>query len=144
MKNRTQIIEDLLLQFGVRPNLKGFPDAVVVTRLWMEAQDAGDRSPCITKIYISAAQELGTTRTRIERTIRHAIELIYLVADAFDDEVADYLFPPQVASKGKLTNAEFISVIALLARREEEKQAAEAPAKAYDGWRGDLEAAYHG
>lgn len=125
MKDRKQIIEDLLLKFGVRPTLKGFPGAVVVTRLWMEAQDAGDRSPYITKIYIPAAQELGTTSTRIERAIRHAIELIYLVADAFDDEVAAYLFPPQVANKGKLTNAEFISVIALLARRKEADQDAE-------------------
>lgn len=119
MKTRTQIIEDMLLQFSVRPNLKGFQAAAVVTRLWMEAQDAGDPCPYITKLYISAAQELSTTPSRIERAIRHAIDLLYLAADAFDDETAGYLFPAHACEKGKLTNAELIAVIALLARRKE-------------------------
>lgn len=117
MKTRTQLIEDTLLSVGVRPNLSGFAGSVTVTRLWMEAQDNGVRCPKICTIYHDAAKELGSTASRVERAIRHAIEIIHDSCE-FDDLSKVFNSPPSLR-KGKYTNSDFVSMLALLVRREE-------------------------
>ena len=117
MKTRKQRIEDKLLSLGVRPNLSGFAGAATVTRLWMEAQDNGDSCPRICAIYHDAAMELNTTASRLERSIRHAIEIVFDSCTA--EDLAERFVSPTSMRKGKYTNSDFVSMLALLVRREE-------------------------
>ena len=62
------------------------------------------------KLYPTVAQDFNTTASRVERAIRHAIEVAW---DRGDTEVLNSIFGYTVAnSKGKPTNSEFIAMIA--------------------------------
>ncbi len=65
----------------------------------------------ITKtLYPTVAQDFHTTPSRVERAIRHAIEVAW---DRGDTDVLDSIFGYTIAtSKGKPTNSEFIAMIA--------------------------------
>lgn len=114
MKTRTERIEDKLLALGIKPNLYGFRYSADAVEIWME------RGGCIAitkELYPEIAAKRATTRTRVERAIRHAIET---AADccSFED-MASILGTTTNMNKGKLTNGEFISTLALLVAREE-------------------------
>lgn len=65
----------------------------------------------ITKVlYPSIAKKYKTTSSRVERAIRHAIEVAW---DRGDVEVLNSYFGYTVSNlKGKPTNSEFVSMIA--------------------------------
>ena len=64
----------------------------------------------ITKdLYPTIARMHTTTPSRVERAIRHAVELIY---DRNDPDTINNLLGPSHWSKGKLTNSEFLAVVA--------------------------------
>ena len=74
----------------------------------------------VTKVlYPEVAKKFGTTASRVERAIRHAIEVAW---DRGDLETLQKYFGYTVSnSKGKPTNSEFIAMIAdrlTLQRRE--------------------------
>ena len=66
---------------------------------------------CITKLlYPTVAKRYQTTSSRVERAIRHAIEIAW---DRGDIDVLTKIFSYTVhTSKGKPTNSEFIARIA--------------------------------
>lgn len=67
-------------------------------------------------VYASVAKKFGTTVSRVERSIRHAIERS---ASECDPEILYNVFRGSIsANKGKPTNREFISVIAEFVREE--------------------------
>ena len=70
-----------------------------------------DNINAITKVlYPTVARKFKTTSSRVERAIRHAIEVAW---DRGDVEVLNRFFGFTVSSvKGKPTNSEFISMIA--------------------------------
>ena len=62
------------------------------------------------KLYPSVAEDFHTTSSRVERAIRHAIEVAW---DRGDTDVLNSIFGYTIAtSKGKPTNSEFIAMIA--------------------------------
>ena len=65
----------------------------------------------VTKVlYPSVAKKYGTTSSRVERAIRHAIEVAW---DRGDLDVLNSFFGYTVQnSRGKPTNSEFIAMIA--------------------------------
>lgn len=65
----------------------------------------------VTKVlYPEVAKKFGTTPSRVERAIRHAIEVAW---DRGDIEVLQKFFGYTVSNiKGKPTNSEFIAMIA--------------------------------
>ena len=65
----------------------------------------------ITKqLYPNVAKEYGTTSSRVERAIRHAIEVAW---DRGDIDVINSYFGYTVQStRGKPTNSEFIALVA--------------------------------
>ena len=65
----------------------------------------------ITKqLYPGVAQKYGTTASRVERAIRHAIEVAW---DRGNVEVLEHYFGYTInSSRGKPTNSEFIAMIA--------------------------------
>lgn len=100
----TKIIHDI----GVPAHIKGYQylrDSIILAVNDMEVVNA------ITKVlYPSIAKKYKTTSSRVERAIRHAIEVAW---DRGDVEVLNSYFGYTVSNlKGKPTNSEFVSMIA--------------------------------
>ena len=107
----TNIIHDI----GVPAHIKGYQDlreAIIMTVKDMDIINA------ITKVlYPTVAKRYKTTSSRVERAIRHAIEVAW---DRGDVEVLNGFFGYTVSNvKGKPTNSEFISMIADRIRLEQ-------------------------
>ena len=107
----TNIIHDI----GVPAHIKGYQylrEAIIMTVKDMDIINA------ITKeLYPTVAKRYKTTSSRVERAIRHAIEVAW---DRGDVEVLNGFFGYTVSNvKGKPTNSEFISMIADRIRLEQ-------------------------
>lgn len=99
----TAIIHDI----GVPAHIKGYQylrEAIVYTVNDMDAINA------VTKVlYPAVARKFGTTASRVERAIRHAIEVAW---DRGDLETLQKYFGYTVSNaKGKPTNSEFVAMI---------------------------------
>ena len=99
----TSIIHDI----GVPAHIKGYQylrEAIMMTVADMDVINA------VTKIlYPEVAKKFGITASRVERAIRHAIEVAW---DRGDLETLQKYFDYTVSnSKGKPTNSEFIAMI---------------------------------
>jgi two-component system response regulator (stage 0 sporulation protein A) len=114
MKTRTERIEDKLLALGVKPNLLGFGYTVDAVEIWIER---GGRMSITKELYPEIAAKNGTTRSKVERDIRHAIETAYELYGG--EDFAALFGTKDNPEKGKLTNGEFIATLALLVAREE-------------------------
>ena len=100
----TAIIHDV----GVPAHIKGYQylrEAILI------AVDDMDVINAVTKVlYPAVAKKFGTTSSRVERAIRHAIEVAW---DRGDLETLQKYFGYTVnGAKGKPTNSEFIAMIA--------------------------------
>ena len=107
----TNIIHDI----GVPAHIKGYQylrEAIIMTVKDMDIINA------ITKVlYPTVAKRYKTTSSRVERAIRHAIEVAW---DRGDVEVLNGFFGYTVSNvKGKPTNSAFISMIADRIRLEQ-------------------------
>ena len=96
-----------LRELGVPQHIKGYK--YLRHALVAVAQD-GSLVEAITKaLYPSVAQEFDTTPSRVERAIRHAIEVAW---DRGDLEILDQYFGNSISrTKGKPTNSEFIATV---------------------------------
>ena len=109
----------IIHEIGVPAHIKGYQylrEAILIVVEDMEVINA------VTKIlYPEVAKRFGTTSSRVERAIRHAIEVAW---DRGDLETLQKYFGYTVSNaKGKPTNSEFIAMIAdrlQLQRREKE------------------------
>ena len=98
----------MIHEVGVPAHIKGYQylrDAIMMTVDDMNVINA------ITKVlYPTVARHYSTTSSRVERAIRHAIEVAW---DRGDVEVLQKVFGYTVSqTKGKPTNSEFISMLA--------------------------------
>ena len=104
LKNQvTAIIHEI----GVPAHIKGYQylrEAILI------AVDDSEVINAVTKVlYPAVAKRFGTTSSRVERAIRHAIEVAW---DRGDLETLQKYFGYTVSnSKGKPTNSEFIAMI---------------------------------
>lgn len=101
-------VTDVIHQIGVPAHIKGYQylrEAITLTINDNEVVNA------VTKVlYPTVAKMFKTTSSRVERAIRHAIEVAW---DRGDIEVLQGYFGYTVSNiKGKPTNSEFISMIA--------------------------------
>jgi len=102
------IVTDIIHEIGVPAHIKGYQylrEAIILTVKDMEMINA------VTKVlYPEVAKRFKTTPSRVERAIRHAIEVAW---DRGDVEVLQKFFGYTVSGiKGKPTNSEFIAMIA--------------------------------
>ena len=106
---------ETLLFLGVPASLKGFNYLKTAMQYVYEEPDYIES---ITKrLYPEVARKYGTTASRVERAIRHAIERAY---DNADIEDLQHMFGNAVSMhKGKPTNSEFISIIVERIKMEE-------------------------
>lgn len=101
-------VTDIIHQIGVPAHIKGYQylrEAIIMTIHDMEAINA------ITKVlYPTVAKKFKTTSSRVERAIRHAIEVAWDRGDV--DTLQEYFGFTVSGTKGKPTNSEFISMVA--------------------------------
>ena len=101
-------VTNIIHEIGVPAHIKGYQylrDAIIMTVNDMDVINA------ITKVlYPSVAKRYQTTSSRVERAIRHAIEVAW---DRGDLETLQSFFGYTISNtNGKPTNSEFISMIA--------------------------------
>ena len=103
----TLVITDILHQIGVPAHIKGYQYVREAIRLTVENPDMLNS---VTKIlYPTVAKNFKSTSSRVERAIRHAIEVAW---DRGDVEVLNSYFGYTIQSqRGKPTNSEFVAMI---------------------------------
>ena len=101
-------ITGIIHEIGIPAHIKGYQ--YLREAILMSVNDM-DMLNCITKVlYPTIAKKFQTTASRVERAIRHAIEVAWSRGKV---EVIDELFGYTVNNgKGKPTNSEFIALIA--------------------------------
>ena len=113
------IVTDVIHEIGVPAHIKGYQylrEAIILTINDMDMINAVTKA-----LYPAVAKKFSTTPSRVERAIRHAIEVAW---DRGDLETLQKFFGYTVSNiKGKPTNSEFIAMIAdslILRRRARE------------------------
>lgn len=98
----------IIHEIGVPAHIKGYQylrEAIIMTVEDMDVINA------VTKVlYPEVARKFGTTASRVERAIRHAIEVAWDRGDL--DTLQKYFGFTVSNAKGKPTNSEFIAMIA--------------------------------
>ena len=101
-------VTDILHQIGVPAHIKGYQflrDAILLTMNEPEYINAVTK-----RLYPEIAKKNGTTASRVERAIRHAIEVAW---DRGDVDTLNSYFGYTIHNlRGKPTNSEFIAMIA--------------------------------
>lgn len=101
-------VTKIIHQIGVPAHIKGYQ--YLRTAIMMVANNNQIINEVTKTLYPTIAREYDTTSSRVERAIRHAIEVAW---DRGDVEVLDSFFGYTVhKNKGKPTNSEFIAMIA--------------------------------
>ncbi len=107
-QQREIIITDILHQIGVPAHIKGYHylrKAILITLADTKAIES------VTKeLYPAVARHFDTTSSRVERAIRHAIEVAWDRGDV--DVLTNYFGYTIQNTRGKPTNSEFIAMIA--------------------------------
>lgn len=102
------VVTEMIHQLGVPAHIKGYH---YLRSAIMHCIKDTEMLECVTKLlYPTVAGEFDTTPSRVERAIRHAIEIAW---DRGDLETLNAFFGFTVnTGKGKPTNSEFIALIA--------------------------------
>lgn len=102
------IVTDIIHEIGIPAHIKGYQ--YLRKAIMMVIDDLEVINSITKELYPTVAKEYNTTASRVERAIRHAIEVAW---DRGDTEVLNSFFGYTIAnSKGKPTNSEFIAMIA--------------------------------
>lgn len=102
----TQVTK-IIHQIGVPAHIKGYQ--YLRTAIMMTVENSDLINSITKELYPSVAKAYGTTSSRVERAIRHAIEVAW---DRGDVDVINSYFGYTVQStRGKPTNSEFIALI---------------------------------
>lgn len=107
-------IRSALLDIGVPDHIIGH--RYLVTALTIAVKDQNAVHAITSYLYPAVAEQYNTTGSRVERAIRHAIEVAW---DRGDLEVLAKYFGNTVSgTKGKPTNSEFIARISNVVRAQ--------------------------
>lgn len=103
-----QDVTDMIHEIGVPAHIKGYQ--YLREAIMMSVDDPGMISSITKILYPTIAKRFQTTPSRVERAIRHAIEVAWSRGRM---ETLDSLFGYTIdTGKGKPTNSEFIALIA--------------------------------
>lgn len=106
MDRQNIALRKTLDQIGVKHSLKGYGYIISAVEKCLE-----NRSKLINVIkglYTEIAEENGDTVWRVERSIRHAIEVTWTNGNTNANKIFDYTVSVE---KGKPTNSKFIALI---------------------------------
>lgn len=103
-----QDVTNMIHEIGVPAHIKGYQ--YLREAIMMSVEDPGMISSITKILYPTIAKKFQTTPSRVERAIRHAIEVAWSRGRM---ETLDALFGYTIdTGKGKPTNSEFIALIA--------------------------------
>lgn len=103
-----QDVTDMIHEIGVPAHIKGYQ--YLREAIMMSVEDTTMLSSITKILYPTIAKKFATTSSRVERAIRHAIEVAWSRGRM---ETLDTLFGYTInTGKGKPTNSEFIALIA--------------------------------
>ncbi len=105
--NMLILVSDIMHQLGVPAHIKGYQylrEAIMLT-----IHDSDMMSSVTKVLYPTVARKFKTTPSRVERAIRHAIEVAWDRGDV--DVLSGYFGYTIQTSRGKPTNSEFIAMI---------------------------------
>ena len=103
-----QDVTDMIHEIGVPAHIKGYQ--YLREAIMMSVEDTTMLSSITKILYPTIAKKFSTTPSRVERAIRHAIEVAWSRGRM---ETLDNLFGYTInTGKGKPTNSEFIALIA--------------------------------
>ncbi len=107
-QEQLQLITDIIQQIGVPAHIKGYH--YLREAIQFSIQDTALMSSVTKQLYPVVAKHFNTTASRVERAIRHAIEVAW---DRGDVDILNSYFGYTIQnSRGKPTNSEFIAMIA--------------------------------
>ncbi len=107
-KDLEQDVTDMIHEIGVPAHIKGYQ--YLREAIMMAVEDTSMLSSITKILYPTIAKKFATTPSRVERAIRHAIEVAWSRGRM---ETLDALFGYTInTGKGKPTNSEFIALIA--------------------------------
>ncbi len=102
------IVTDIIHQIGIPAHIKGYH--YLRTAIIKCVTDPDMINSVTKQLYPSVANDYNTTPSRVERAIRHAIEIAW---DRGDVDTLDSYFGYTIhTARGKPTNSEFIALIA--------------------------------
>ena len=102
------VVTDIIHQVGVPAHIKGYH--YLRTAIMLSINDDEMINSVTKLLYPTVAKRYNTTPSRVERAIRHAIEIAWDRGDI--DVLNDYFGYTVQTCKGKPTNSEFIALIA--------------------------------
>lgn len=106
--NSENNISELLKSVGIPVNIKGF--RFLKNAIEIVATDISNLDKITKRLYLQVANNFNSTPTRVERDIRHAIEVAYNRGNPrLLNEIFGYTIDED---KGKPTNSEFIAMMA--------------------------------
>ena len=107
MKVNKVVITKIIKELGIPANLKGY--RYIICGVEMLADNI-ELIGSIMNVYKGIAEKFNITHSRVERAIRHAIEVGWVRANL---DLVDNMFGYSVDSyKGKSTNSEFLATVA--------------------------------
>ncbi len=106
-------VERTLIRLGVPQHIVGY--RYLQDAIEMCVKDANSIYMITKNLYPRVASIHGTTASKVERAIRHAVDLSF---ERCDSEYYDEIFGSTISpSKGKATNGEFIARISSVVRK---------------------------
>ena len=118
-KDLNMLVTQMIHEIGVPAHIKGY--LYLRTALLMAVENMDVLNAVTKQLYPDIAREHGTTDTRVERAIRHAIEVAWERGNI--DVIHDLFGYTIQADKGKPTNSEFIALVADKIRLERMNEA---------------------
>lgn len=107
-KDIETMVTEIIHEIGIPAHIKGYQ--YLRHAIMMVVNDLDIINSITKELYPTVAKDFNTTSSRVERAIRHAIEVAW---DRGDTDVLNSFFGYTIAnSKGKPTNSEFIAMIA--------------------------------
>ena len=107
LEEKKAAIYKVLDGIGIRHNVKGY--SYIITAIEKSLADRNKLNSIVKGIYWEIAEENGSTPSRVERNIRHAIGIVWQHGNM---SAIDRIFGYTVsAAVGKPTNSEFIAMI---------------------------------
>lgn len=107
-KDLNMLVTQMIHEIGVPAHIKGY--LYLRTAILMAVENMDVLNAVTKQLYPDIAKEHATTDTRVERAIRHAIEVAWERGNI--DVIHDLFGYTIQADKGKPTNSEFIALVA--------------------------------
>lgn len=101
------IVTEVILHIGIPAHIKGYH--YIRTAIMLSVEDPEMINSVTKLLYPTIAKEFNTTSSRVERAIRHAIEIAWDRGDV--DTLNAYFGYTINTGRGKPTNSEFIAMI---------------------------------